>query len=255
MNKRRSDTLLNSEKFFREVFLAPLDWPGRTIHLEKNSTHEYRHRSLSPKISMAELYHENSKLFPEMLHTLTASELNPYEFRQEFIRRRSNTVRNAGTSMLDLDLSWRGLLSQVAKTSLSEFYAIELCVVSADMMAIHEPLSDILQVVKQLSIGDLESIHRAVRLTSPFNIPPHTGPYLFIVGNFARNEIFLGQRGYRHTLLEAGQIAQAVMSSATHLGLTLWPIYEFADRDLDMALDIDGVEESTLIAFELRGTF
>jgi hypothetical protein len=255
MIRRRSDIGLNPQKLFSEMLRTPLDWPGKTIRLEKNSAHEYRHRSLSPSISAAELYHENSKLFPDMLRTLTASELDPYEFRREFIRRRSAAVRNAGTSVLKLDTGSRTLLSQIAKVSLAElFYAIELRVVSGDLMAIHEPLSNTLQVVKQLSAGDLESMRRAIRLTAPPNIPPHTGAYLFIAGNFARNEILLGQRGYRHTLLEAGQLTQAVINGAAMLGLTTWPIYEFIDRDLDMALELDGIEESTLMAFELKGT-
>jgi hypothetical protein len=119
-------------------------------------------------------------------------------------------------------------------------------------MAIHEPLSDVLQVVKQLSDDELEMVQRAVRLTTAPTTPPHTGPHLFITGSFARNEIFLGQRGYRQTLLEAGQITQAIINSAMLLGLTARPIFEFDDRDLDLALEIDGVEESTLVAFEMK---
>jgi hypothetical protein len=181
--RRQSDIKSNPQKLFNEVFLAPLDWPGKTIRLERNSAHEYRHRSLSPSISAAELYHENSKLFPEMLHTLTASELNPYEFRREYIRRRSAAVRNAGTSVLKLYPGCRTLLSQIAKTSLPElFFAIELRAIAGGLMAIHEPLSDVLQVVKQFSDDDLVRMQRAVRLTAAPNTPPHTGPYLFITG-------------------------------------------------------------------------
>jgi hypothetical protein len=156
---------------------------------------------------------------------------------------------------LKLDHGWRSLLSHIAKAvPLDLFYAIELRVVSGDLMAIHEPLSDKLQVVKQLSTTELQSMCRAVRLMAPPNIVRHAGPFLFVVGNFPRNEIFLGERGYRRTLLEGGQIAQAVLNVAAQLALTTFLTYEFADRDLDIALELDGIEESTLVAFELKGS-
>ena len=255
MIKRRSDTVLNIPRLYNEVLHGPLDWPGKTIRLERNSVHEYRQRSLSASLPVAELYHENSKIFPGMLHTLTASETDPYQFRSDFVRRRAVSVRNAGTSVLDFDPDWRSILTQLAKTTPPElFYAIELRVVSGDLVAIHEPISDTVQVVKQLSASDLEMMRLAVRVTAPSEISPHAGPYLFIVGNFARNEIFLGQRGYRHTLIEAGQVAQIILDAATRNRLAIWPVYEFTDRDLDTALELDGIEESTLMALELKGT-
>ena len=116
MNRRRSDNVLTPQKLLNDVCMAPLDWPGKMISLERSSTDEYRHRSFLPNISTAELYHENSKLYPEMLNSLTATQLNPFEFRSEFMRRRSAAVRNAGTSTLRLEPGCRELLSQVAKT-------------------------------------------------------------------------------------------------------------------------------------------
>jgi Nitroreductase family len=253
VNKRRSDFTLDPQKLFSEVMLAPLDWPGKTIRLESNSVRDYRHRSLSPGVSAAELYHENSKMFPAMMQTLAATEQNPYQFRREFIHRRSATLRNASYAFLSLDLPWRSVLSQVGQTNLAELYAIELCVVSENLVAVHEPLTDVLQVVQHLTPADIERIRRAVRLTASPNIPPHSGPYIFVIGSFARNEILYGQRGYRNTLLEAGRITQTVMNGAAQRGLAIWPVYEFVDRDLDIVLQLDGIEESALVAFELKG--
>jgi len=253
--RQRSHRELTPQKLLSEVFWSPLDWPSKTIRLEKNGAYEVRHRSLSGAISPAELYHENSKLTASTLQSYTASEINPDEVKIEFARRRSAIAKKTTTVPLNLAAPFRKLLTDVAKTTWPQlFYSIELRVVAAALAAIHEPLSDTLSVVKRLSAGDVERMHRAIRLTAPPKLPPHTGPHLFVVANFPRNEVLLGQRGYRQTLLEAGQIAQSIVSAAAPLRIETWPISDFDDRELDSALEIDGVEDSTLIAFELKGT-
>jgi hypothetical protein len=132
-------------------------------------------------------------------------------------------------------------------------YAVEITVVEDGIVAFHEPVTRSLQIIKQLSGPDQDSLQRAVRLVAPPNLPPFNGIYLFVTGNFPRNEILFGTRGYRKTLIEAGQLVETVMSKATQLGLVTWPIYDFADRLLDSALEFDGTEQSVLVAFEITG--
>jgi hypothetical protein len=247
----RNDSSPNPQALFKEVLLGPLDWPKKTIRFEYSSTHVYRHRPFAASVSTSELYHENSKLYPEMLHTLSASHQNPIELRLEFIQRRSSAVRVTPARMLPLDSASRALLSYVGRACLPQFYAVELWVVLESMVAIHEPLSDLLPIVKQLSAADLESIRAALQLVTLTR--PKTDKYLFLVASFARNEILFGQRGYRRTLLEAGQIAESVKSAAPTYGGKTWPIYDFVDHQLDRALELDGIEESIVGAFELKG--
>src|SRR5580765_764954 len=158
--RQRSHRELTPQKLLSEVFWSPLDWPSKTIRLEKNGAYEVRHRSLSGAISPAELYHENSKLTASTLQSYTASEINPDEVKIEFARRRSAIAKKTTTVPLNLAAPFRKLLTDVAKTTWPQlFYSIELRVVAAALAAIHEPLSDTLSVVKRLSAGDVERMH------------------------------------------------------------------------------------------------
>jgi hypothetical protein len=77
---------------------------------------------------------------------------------------------------------------------------------------------------------------------------------LFIVGFFGRDEMLLGPRGYRRTLLEAGRITQVVLEERRARGQPTYPVYEFADRDVEAAIELDGTEVGALVGFELMET-
>lgn len=253
--KRRTDTPISAQKLFEEAFYTPLYWPWKMVRLERKSLSDYQQRSMSANISVAELYHENSKLFPQMLSELTASLLQVDEFRREFARRRAFAIQASSASDLDLGQPWRKLLTTIARTTEPElFYAVEVRIAAGGQLAIHEPVSDTLQVVKQFSVGDLSVLRRALRLMVAPEAPPHNGPLLFIVCSFARNDLLFGPRGYRRSLLEAGRVMQEVLRQARRLDLAARPLYEFTDRDLDAVLEVDGIEEGTLIAIELGGS-
>ncbi len=252
--KRRTDLPITPRKLIAQLLHAPLDAPWKTVRQERNSLLDYRQRLTSSNLSVAELYHENSKLFPQMLPELTVVRLPADEFRREVIGRRSAVVRANGASPLCLDPGWRDLISGVREvTALELFYAIELRILDGQLLALHEPASDTLQVIKQLSASDQGQLRRALRLTSTPEEPPHSGPLLFILGRFACNDVLFGPRGYRRTLLEAGQVAQELLHQARQRRLTVRPLYEFIDRDVDAVLEADGIEEGTVAVFELRG--
>lgn len=255
MTTRRSQILLNAQELFNEVIASPLSWPGKTIRLERNSAADYRQRSMSAHISIAELYHENSKLFPQMLSELTISFTQSDEFRREFLRRRAIIARARGTLNLELDHLWRELLSRVVGTvEQNLFYALELRLLVGSQLAIYEPVSEMLQIVKQLSIDELNMLKQALQLMSSLQASLDGGALLFILGSFARNDVLFGSRGYRRTLLEAGHLAQEIVHQARQLGLVIQPFYEFTDRDVDAAMEADGIEQGTIMAFELGGS-
>lgn len=253
--ERRTETKLTPQKLFDEVLYSRLHWPGKTVRLERSSLDEYCQRAASASISIAELYHENSKLYRQMLPEITAMRLNPSEIRSEFLHRRSAASNAAHASTLHLLQCWLELLSLIATHTDPElFYAVELRIVAGDRLAVHEPLSNTLQLIKQLSVNDLQALQDAVRLMPAPEDALHNGPLLFLLGNFARNDLLFGPRGYRRTLLEAGRISEAVISHAMQLGLKIKPRHEFTDRDLDNILEADGIEEGVLIVFELNET-
>jgi hypothetical protein len=250
--KRRTATALQPQRLFQMILVAPLHWPGKTVRLERNSALDYCQRLTSAHVSVAELYHENSKLFPQMLSELTVTLVQVDELRQEFIRRRAAIVRARGASELDVGPRWRELLTEVGRSTNREIlYAIELRIVAIDLLAVYEPVSDILQIVKQLSAADLDKLRLALRLMADSDTPLFGGPLLFILGSFARNDMLFGPRGYRRTLLEAGHLAQEVVRQAERLGLVARPLYEFIDHDVDAVMEADGIEQSTIMVFEL----
>jgi hypothetical protein len=254
MIKRRTETPLRPQQLFDEVLFSPLYWPGKTVSLERNSVLNYCHRSTSAHISVAELYHENSKLFPQMLSEFTVSFTQADEFRREFLRRRAVVARASGTLGLELDRCWYELLNGVAGTAeLDLFYAVELRLVADGLLVVYEPISDTLQVVKQFSASDLDMLRHALRLMDSSEAPLDSGPLLLILGSFARNDVLLGSRGYRRTLLEVGRLAQEIVHQAERLGLVARPLYEFIDHDVDAVMEADGIEQSTLMAFEFGG--
>jgi SagB-type dehydrogenase family enzyme len=76
---------------------------------------------------------------------------------------------------------------------------------------------------------------------------------IVIAGVFWRSRFKYGLRGYRFTLLEAGQVAQNLVLAAAALGLRSCPCGGFYERRLDPLLEVDGVEESALVGVFVGG--
>jgi hypothetical protein len=76
---------------------------------------------------------------------------------------------------------------------------------------------------------------------------------VLVVCSFARNEVLYGTRGYRRTLLEAGQVIRRLAAAAAAAGLTTDVVYDYADYDVDAALGVDGVEEGSVAAIFVEG--
>lgn len=226
MIKRRTDERLTATKLIDEVTYSSLDWPGKTVRLERDSLSSYCQRSASHQPSIAELYHENSKIYGAMANELAANRVDVQAVRAEFLKRRHAQLSALPTTQLD----WAPLLDQVRRTASRElFYALELRILTGDSMLVFNPLS-----------GDL---HKAKHFKSQ-------GPSIrrmVIVASFARNDILFGPRGYRRTLIEAGQLIAAILE-ITGGSCRL----EFEDRALDRMIEADGVEESAIAVIDLE---
>jgi len=70
---------------------------------------------------------------------------------------------------------------------------------------------------------------------------------------FCRNTFKYRDRGYRFTLMESGHVGQNLNLMATALGLAVWNLGGFIDREIDALLGIDGVNHSTLYLHALGG--
>jgi len=250
---RRTQEQLSPQKVVDDVVFSSLDWPWKTVRLERDTLQDYCQRLTSPLFSVAELYHENSKLFPQKLSDLTATRVETDEVRRKFLQRRSSALPD--TPEVRLAPEFRKMLSGLIQAVPAHlFYAIELRLVTEDLLLFHEPLSDKLQLLKRISADELKRLRNALRLMAPSGEPEHLGPVLFLVGNFARNDLLFGSRGYRLTLIEAGRVIESVLGVAREVGLAVRLRTEFTDRDLDLLLEADGVEEGVVIAIELANT-
>src|SRR5262249_31417589 len=160
--RRRSDTPLDAQALFAELCQFQLDWPGKTVRLERNSLLDHQQRPASANVSVAELYHENSKLYPNMLGELATARGRVKDFRQAFIRRRGAVAARHSPEQAFDHHPVRQLLTAVAQTIDHElFYALELRVAADNRLATHEPSTDTLQMVKHLSPEDLEKLRSA----------------------------------------------------------------------------------------------
>jgi hypothetical protein len=256
MIKNRTKSQLSPQQFFDQILQSTLFWPGKTISLERNTLMDYRHRPMMAGIAVSEMYHENSKLFPQMLPELSATRVQADAVREEFLQRRAVVMNATVTKGFELDGHYRDLMTRVTRMTPPElFYAVDLRFVSGNIVAEFEPISSRFLVVKQLCADNLDLLRRAVSLTLSPDAPDAdlqlpTGPLLFILGSFARNDVIFGARGYRRTLLEAGRVAQEIHSHAREVGVKTRAVYEFIDREVDLAMEADGVEQGTLVVFE-----
>jgi SagB-type dehydrogenase family enzyme len=103
---------------------------------------------------------------------------------------------------------------------------------------VYDPLGHSLHRRVDVDAGQL---HTLATLGDPV---PSSSVTFALVATFARTRAKYGLRGYRFALLEAGHLAQALITTATALGLTALPWGGFLDRRVDDALDLDGVERS-----------
>jgi hypothetical protein len=247
--RRRSDAPLDAQALFAELCQFQLDWPEKTVRLERNSLLDHQQRPTSPNVSVAELYHENSKLYPNMLGELAAARVKVKELRQEFIRRRAAVAARHPPEQGFDHHAVRQLLTAVAQTMDHElFYALELRVAAGNLLATHEPSTDSLQVVKHLSPEDLEKLRSALRLTISADALPEAD--IAFDRLFAKRASLLS-RGYRRTLLEAGQVTAGLLA-----GRAPWsrccPI--FNSRIATRTVEADGIEEGTRCARHRRPT-
>jgi hypothetical protein len=251
--RRRTNVDVTASALLEEVRHGAVQPPWKRVRLERRSFEDYRHRSTSATTSIAEVYHENSKLFPAILPELAAMNTNAHEFRLRVVHDRA-AEESPGLREPELDASWAALFRSVRDAIAVElFYAVELRVAADGLLAILEPVSGRLDVIKRLSASDRQALNAALSLLNEGDSRATGDPVLFVLGRFAWNEVLLGPRGYRRTLLEAGRLGQEIVRQAEALDLYVRPVSEFTDRDVDDVMEADGVEEGTLIVFATGG--
>jgi hypothetical protein len=213
--------------------------------LQRDSLLDYRGRITSAQVSVAELYHENSKLSAEHGPELVTTAVDVPRFRREFLRRKAVVARAAGTDHFDGADFWRGLLGEALDPELC--YALEVRLVAAHSMYVYEPAAATFRLSKRMTGYETERLAAAVAILEAVGAPNPGSSFILVLGCFPRNEILFGGRGYRRTLIEAGRATQEIVRLAAISGRQPVVRYEFDDREVDLLMESDGVEESVVV--------
>lgn len=251
---RRNNRLTSVQAFLEEAAATPVNWPAKQVNLEYDSLSAWRQRPMTGALSVAELYHENSKVSRGLIERCRAATVDVLQFRREFICRRARVTERSGLTAHEVSSPVRALFERARLSGSIDTYAIEVGVVERDVFATLEPEKGELRPAKRLAQAELGKLEKSVRLLVPPGAPPFSGTCIVLIGCFVRNEILFGLRGYRHTLMEAGRISQRLLDAAVQLQLPLRPIQDFADREVDALLELDGTERSAILIFELART-
>ncbi len=247
---RRSQPSYSPDDLLNATLSAPLLWPGRTIRLRRDSLLDYAGRSTSAQVSVAELYHENSKLSREHLAELVYTAVDAPALRTEFLRRRTARAPRDSSAR---GAPWSAIVESIFASSPELFYAVEVRLVIDGTVLAYEPGSGMV-LLAQLTLERQQDLLNAIRLLDPK--PAVAGrealAVAVLLGSFSRNDVLLSIRGYRRTLLEAGRLSQEIMNAASRSGRSARVRFEFADRELDLIMEADGVEEGVLVVVELE---
>lgn len=240
------------QELFAMTLSAPVDWPGKTIRLEPDSVLDYRNRSVLPRVSVAELYHENSKLAPHMVTWLAASRVDPAAVRDEFVNRRARVWRSGRFRDVGSPAARRLLRGTAERVPRGLFYAVEVRLACVGGLGLFEPVTGQVRLVKELALTEMERLLTATGIArTGTETEAHETEAALIVGCFPRNELLFGPRGYRRTLMEAGVLTSELCKAAPG-EFSVTAHYEFDDYEVDAVAEADGTEESVLAVIELR---
>lgn len=132
----------------------------------------------------------------------------------------------------------------------SLLYGVDLFVLHARSLLRVVPRSGFLWQDRRIR-GDEESRVRE-SIVSAERVPG-TGPLLFLVAAPWRYMMFLGPRGYRRMLLDAGELLGRLRDVAADAAVETSVFPDFYDRRVDHVLLLDGVERTVIAIVALDG--
>jgi hypothetical protein len=239
-------------ELFQRTLFHPICIPGKSISLAPTALTTYSQRSTSAHVSPAELYHENSKLWtnqPDLLVCPSAAAA----VRTEFARRRSMTFRD-DLRLVEVAPSVGPVLEMVRRQLRPAIsYSLETRMIVGDQLYVADLASGRARALRGLTPGGIARLNDGVRHDGARSRVGTTAAVLVVIGVFPRNEVLLGRRGYRRTVMEAGQLVESVLIAARRARCAAEQVFEFADRVVDDAFDLDGVEQGTLALVFLGG--
>lgn len=141
-----------------------------------------------------------------------------------------------------------------AVPSAGALYPLDLYVAARDVTGLPGALYHFDPHARSLTrLGGAERCEAVAQSFVQKDVSGQAAVLLLMGATFARSTFKYGARGYRFTLIEAGHVAQNACLVSAAFGLGSRCLGGFMDRDLDRALDFNGLTQSAVYAVAIGG--
>lgn len=234
-----------------------------SVELHRSPRNDYLLRFDSKYPHIAELFQENTKLSASSPLATLAPERELTETKEWYFSTAYRIEDKDVTTSLDgevrrphkaLPAPLDRLFALFGKNGplISLLYSTDLFVALDDTLYRVVPGADYLWVEKRWRPEDTSTVAGAIIRPEGLDVLK-ARPLLFVAGAAWRYMLFLGPRGYRHMMFEAGNLLGQLCGVSGQLGLTPNVSLDFYDERLDRLLRLDGTERSTLAIVTLEG--
>ena len=233
--------------------------PGpNSVELLRTAASDYRLRFDGGDPHVAELFQENTKLSPHTtvhgaagLDRARAWHLSTaYRVQDDQLVAEEAHVVRLPVDTLPLRLA-RVLEPFTEDGRLSSLlYGLDLYVLHEQALLRVVPQTRFLWRDRRIAAGGEARVRESIVSAE---CVPRTGPLLFLVAAPWRYMIFLGPRGYRRMLLDAGELLCRLRDVAANAGVEAAAFPDFYDRRVDDVLLLDGTERTVIAIVALDG--
>jgi len=234
-----------------------------SVDLRRTTRTDYMLRFDSRTTHVAELFQENTKLTPyatltppagdeELEHAKKFYFSTSYRMSEEDVEPGMMDLIRVRT--VDLPAELGRLLGPLGKDGplAPLLYGVDLFLIYGGRLLRVVPFTDGLWVEKKLVAGE-EAVVRSSIVRQPPEAIAASRAFLCVVAVPWRHMMVLGPRGYRHMMLEAGNLIAQLGFIANQLKLSPRLCLDYYDSRVDKVLLLDGVERTTLAILALQG--
>lgn len=233
-----------------------------SVDLMRSARGDYMLRFERHSPHVAELFQENTKLVPQAPFGPGPKDGDLAQARAWYMAtayRLDESAVEPGQEHM-LRLRWPDLgpgLGRLCSTCgpggplTSYLYAVDLMLWHAGRIVRVVPAAEFVWLEKRVRPDEDARLRSALLRQASADIE-RANAFMFVVGVPWRYMMFLGPRGYRHMMLDAGAVLSGVQGVAQQLQLAPRVCLDFYDTHVDRCLLLDGVERTTLAVVMLE---
>jgi hypothetical protein len=234
-----------------------------SVDLLRTARSDYMLRFDSRTTHIAELFQENTKLTPysslqppageeELNHAKKFYFSTSYRMQEDDVE--PGMMDRVRLRHADLPAELARLMGPLGKDGplASLLYGVDLFLLHRARLLRVIPYTDGMWVEKRMLAGEEELFRRSI-LRQPAEAIAQSSAFLCVVAVPWRHMMVLGPRGYRHMMLEAGNLLAQLQFIANQLKLSPRLSLDFYDARVDKVLLLDGTERTTLAVIGLQG--